>query len=560
MAVGPSRKIQAVKHLWDLISRESKGARREIVIAAGVSGLANAAIVAIIGEASQTAAYDNINLRYLLLFMVAMALYIIGQRYSAMRMVRITTHLGQALRVRVVDKVQASELPVLERIGTSRIVNALSRDATTISDSGEAMIDGLQAVIFVSFAYAYIAWLSLYAFVLSVISAAAAMTIVMRQRARTQALLGRTRAMEVEFLNNVTDAIDGFKEARLNGRRREELQGDIHATSAAVTALREEVEDVQTRSAILGRSALYVLIALVVFLLPAVVQTYSSVITETVTAILFVVGPLGLLVGIVPYLERANEAARAISELEAQLDTENATAAAAATAHPATAMLAVKPITLDDARFAYKAGHGDLFVLGPVSFSVEPGEIVFLTGGNGTGKSTLLKLLTGLYLVDSGQILLGDTPVTRENLQSYREMFSAIFSDFHLFRRLYGLLGTDESAVTDLLRQMQLDHKVKFTHDRFSNLDLSSGQRKRLALVVSLLEDRPILVFDELAADQDPQFRRFLYEELLPGLKADGRTVIAATHDDRYFHVADKVVRLEYGKVDYVGPFERHAV
>ena len=542
-----------MKHLWDLISRESKAERREIVIATGVSGLANAAIVAIIGEASQTAAYDNINLRYLLLFILAMTLYVIGQRYSASRMVRITTHLGQTLRVRVVDKVQASELPVLERIGKSRIVNALSRDATTISDSGEAMIDGLQAVIFVVFAYAYIAWLSLPAFALSVMAAVAAMTLVMRNQAKTQELLRRTRAGEVEFLNNVTDAIDGFKEARINTRRREDLQRDVHATSEAVSALREEVEDVHTRSTILGRSSLYVLIAVVVFMLPAMVQTYNAVITETVTAILFVVGPLGLLVGIVPYLERANEAARAISELEGQLDAENA-ASAAAPAAPADAPRTAEPITLDEVRFSYKAADGDLFTLGPVSFDIAPGELIFLTGGNGSGKSTLLKLLTGLYMPDAGRIHAGGSAVTPATVQRYREMFSAIFSDFHLFRRLYGLLGTDEAAVTRLLRQMQIDHKVQFAGDQFSNLDLSTGQRKRLALVVSLLEDRPILVFDELAADQDPDFRRFLYEELLPSLKAAGRTVIAATHDDRYFAVADKVVKLEYGRIASVGP------
>lgn len=540
-----------MKHLWALIYRESADVRREIVIATGISGFANAAIVAIIGEAAQTAGYDNLNLRYLLLFIIAMALYIVGQRYSASRMVRITTNLGQTLRVRVVDKVQASELSALERIGKSRIVNALSRDATTIADSGEAMIDGLQAVIFAVFAYLYIAWLSLPAFILSVLSATAAITLVLRNQARTHELLERTRAREVEFLNNVTDAIDGFKEARLNSRRREDLQRDIHTTSEAVQALREEVEDVHTRGTILGRSALYVLIAIVVFMLPAMVRTYSAVITETVTAILFIVGPLGLLVGIVPYLQRANEAARAISELETQLDSENARARNGHTHAPVTPM-APGVIRLEDVRFSYKSHAGDLFTLGPASLTIQPGEMVFLTGGNGSGKSTLLKILTGLYLPDAGRIHVDDRSVTPETLQNYREMFSAIFSDFHLFRRLYGMLGTDEQAVSTLLEKMQLQEKVQFTDDAFSNLDLSTGQRKRLALVVSLLEKRPILVFDELAADQDPAFRRALYEELLPALKAAGHTVIAATHDDRYFGVADRVIRLEYGKVQEI--------
>jgi putative ATP-binding cassette transporter len=546
-----------VTYLWDLIRREPFATRREIVIATGVSGLANAAIVAIIATAAQTAGYDNINLRYLLLFAIAMTLYIICQRYSAIRMVRITTHIGQTLRVRVVEKVIDSELPVLERIGTNRVVNALSRDATTISDSGEAMIDGLQAVIFVAFAYLYILWLSLPAFILSLASAVLSVSVAMRNQQLTQTLLGRQRAREVDFLNNVNDAIAGFKETRLNARRRTDLRADIHLTSAAVAALREEVEDVHTRSTIIGRSALYILVALVVFALPTLVQTYNKVISETMTAILFVVGPLGLLVGIVPYLARANEAARAICELEQQLDAEHAGTPRVG-ANGAPVPLPPGPIVLEQARFAYKSGDGDLFVLGPISLRVEPGQIVFLTGGNGSGKSTLLKLLTGLYVPDSGLILSDNVPIGPDNMQAYRERFSAIFSDFHLFRRLYGMLGTSDAAVAELLQRMQLAHKVQFSGDRFSNLELSTGQRKRLALVVSLLEHRPVLVFDELAADQDPGFRRFLYEELFATLKAEGHTVIAATHDDRYFHIADTIVKLEYGKVDYVGPYERH--
>src|SRR6185437_3963587 len=176
----------------------------------------------------------------------------------------------------------------------------LSRDATTISDSGEAMIDGLQAVIFVAFAYLYILWLSLPAFILSLASAVLSVSVAMRNQQLTQTLLGRQRSREVDFLNNVNDAIEGFKETRLNSRRRADLRADIRATSTAVAALREEIEDVHTRSTIIGRSALYILVALVVFALPTLVQTYNKVISETMTAILFVVGPLGLLVGIAP--------------------------------------------------------------------------------------------------------------------------------------------------------------------------------------------------------------------------------------------------------------------
>jgi ABC-type siderophore export system fused ATPase/permease subunit len=190
------------------------------------------------------------------MFGIAMALYVYCQRHSAIRMIRITTQLSQTTRLRLVDKVQAAELPVLERIGKNPIVNALSRDATTIAESGEAMIDGLQAAIFATFAFLYIAWLSLPAFFLTGASAVGAMLAVLRTQNKTQALLRRARATEVEFLNNVNDAIDGFKEARLHDRRREDVRHDVHATADAVTALRQGIEDVHTRTSIMGRSVL----------------------------------------------------------------------------------------------------------------------------------------------------------------------------------------------------------------------------------------------------------------------------------------------------------------
>jgi putative ATP-binding cassette transporter len=187
-----------------------------------------------------------------------------------------------------------------------------------------------------------------------------------------------------------------------------------------------------------------------------------------------------------------------------------------------------------------------------VSFSITPGRITFIIGGNGSGKSTLLKVIAGLYAPDSGTIRVDGTPLAAIDPQSYRELFAAIFADFHLFERLYGLLGTDPEQVTSLLREMELDRKVRFIDDRFTTLELSTGQRKRLALIVSLLDERPVFLFDELAADQDPEFRRFLYEQLLPRLRAGGHAVIAATHDDRYFHVADTLIKMEYGKVVHV--------
>jgi putative ATP-binding cassette transporter len=193
-------------------------------------------------------------------------------------------------------------------------------------------------------------------------------------------------------------------------------------------------------------------------------------------------------------------------------------------------------------------GTGSVFRLGPVDLEARAGEILFIVGGNGSGKSTLLKALTGLYHPQSGSITLDDTLLAQDSAVWYRSHFAAVFSEYHLFERLYGLYDVAPERVRELLATMQISDKTAFENGRFTTLDLSHGQRKRLALLVAILEDRPILVLDEWAADQDPPFRRYFYEELLPSLKREGRTIIAVTHDDKYFGMADRVVKMEYGE------------
>jgi putative ATP-binding cassette transporter len=77
---------------------------------------------------------------------------------------------------------------------------------------------------------------------------------------------------------------------------------------------------------------------------------------------------------------------------------------------------------------------------------------------------------------------------------------------------------------------------------RLSTTRLSAGQRRRLALLQVFLDRRPVVALDEWAAEQDPIFRRVFYTELLPELQRRGATVVAITHDDRYFHIADRCV------------------
>ena len=206
----------------------------------------------------------------------------------------------------------------------------------------------------------------------------------------------------------------------------------------------------------------------------------------------------------------------------------------------------------------HREGRDLDFTLGPVDLELEPGEVVFLVGGNGSGKTTLAKLLVGLYRPDGGEIRLDGRPVGAEELDDYRQLFSVVFADFYLFDRLLGLEAPDlDERARRYLEELQIDHKVEVEGGELSTLELSQGQRKRLALLTAYLEDRPVYLFDEWAADQDPTFKEVFYGEVLPDLARRGKGVVAISHDDRYYRLGDRVVKLEDGRVVHDGPPSR---
>jgi putative ATP-binding cassette transporter len=276
---------------------------------------------------------------------------------------------------------------------------------------------------------------------------------------------------------------------------------------------------------------------------------------QITAAILFILGPVTEMIGSVSQFFRCNDAVHHIREIERRLDSMAVNGAngvnGASPATPTPDLAGFQSLACEEVTFRYKSPQGgnDSFGIGPISLNVKPGEILFIVGGNGSGKSTFLKLLTGLYAPATGLIRLDGRVITEETLADYRSLFSPVFTDFHLFDRLYGLGGVDPALTQELLNQTELADKTGIVDGRFTNLNLSTGQKKRLALTVALLEQRPILVFDEVAADQDPQFRKQLYETRFKEWQRAGKTIIAVTHDDAYFQVADRVIKLEYGRI-----------
>jgi putative ATP-binding cassette transporter len=359
--------------------------------------------------------------------------------------------------------------------------------------------------------------------------------------------MDQAHRQEIAFQRTLDDVVQGFKELQLSRRERlavaEQLvevaeQSRTHKLQANLHTIFDNV---------FGGAALFVLLMAVVFLLPILLPQSSQTTQQVVTTILYILGPIGGVVQGLSGVAGVEAGIAHLYELESRLD-------AGLEPHhrqPVKRLQQFEEIKLEAVRMRYLDSDGTpLFTSGPHNLTLRAGETVFIVGGTGTGKSTLLKLLTGLYPAEEGHLVLDGQPVEPRTLEAYRSLFATVFTDFHLFPRLYGLPeGVDDTAVNVWIERLGLTSKTHCEAGRLTHTDLSTGQRKRLALLIAVLEARPVCLFDELAADQDPVFRRHFYEVLLPELKTQGRTLIIVSHDDAYFHCADRVLRLDAGHV-----------
>lgn len=534
--------------LLQLIRDEAREDVRGLFVAASLAGLSNALILALINASVSSNSLGDV--RTFVMIGLSVALYVLCARYTYHRTTTLVEGALLRIKMRVIDKIDRAEFQALERLGTSEIYDRLTENIATLSDSAGPIATLMQSLCIVACASFYILWISPPAFLLLALLNIAGIclySVKAREIGGYLATAGKTR---VTFFDRMTDLLKGFKELRFSRKRSREIRADIAETSDELRSVMVTANKLFNDNHIFVQCILFVLLISVVFVLPQYVDSIDAATVSTLVAcVLFFWGPLGGAVGGVPAYMRSNLALTHIKSLEAKLEgAARATNPDAPDTDPWNG--GFSSIEVQDVEFEYAAGKDDdAFRIGPMNLRIDRGELLFVVGGNGSGKSTFMKVLTGLYPPTRGALRMDHAAIRPETVVAYREMFSTIFSDFHLFSRVYGLLDVDSAAVTALLRQMEIGDKTSFEGGRFTRRDLSTGQRKRLAMIIALLEDRPICVFDEWAADQDPEFRRYFYEVLLPGLKQRGKTVIAVTHDDRYFHCADRVVTLEYGQI-----------
>jgi putative pyoverdin transport system ATP-binding/permease protein len=338
----------------------------------------------------------------------------------------------------------------------------------------------------------------------------------------------------------------GAKELKMHSdRRRAFFSEGLEKTASSLRDRNISGQNLYSAAASWGQTLVFVVVGVILFLLPMVHHLTNAMMMAYALTLLYLMAPLQTVMNTLPQLSRANVALKKIEEIGFTLGRQGSEETAGEGLPPA----GWNTLELRSVAHSYqREGETGAFVLGPINLSFRPGELVFIIGGNGSGKTTFVKLLTGLYAPEEGQIFLDGKAV--EARETYRQQFSTVFADFYLFEQMLGLSNPQlDDQAREYLSRLNLSHKVRIVDGKLSTTDLSQGQRKRLALLTAYLEDRPIYVFDEWAADQDPQFKAVFYMELLPDLKARGKTVFVITHDDRYFHVADRIIKLEDGKI-----------
>ena len=518
-----------------------------IIVAGLISGLTNTLLIATINSSlNQTQTSTST----LVLTFGALCLTLATLRFiSGALLVHLMKRVMVSMRLHLCNKILSAPLRLLEQLGSARLIATLTSDVRSLASAYIFLPMLVMNFAILLGCLIYLCWLSPLLLLASLVFMAIGMVSHQLPVMKTMQYMKRSRETTDVVFKHLRGLIEGIKELKLHRRRRNEFYSKlIEPNTRSMEQDNATGEIIWAAATSWGHILFFIFIGLVLFAVPRVKPVESMVLTGYTLTIMYMMGPLEFVLSFMPSLTRANVAMKKIDTLTNSLDEQVVIEAASdSDVNPGW-----QSIDFLGIQHAYRRENEDTeFILGPIDLSLQPGEILFITGGNGSGKTTLAKLLVGLYIPQQGEIRLDGKPITDERRDNYRQLFSVVFSDFFLFENLLGVSDFNvETKAQEYLSKLQLDRKVEIKDKTLSTLELSQGQRKRLALLTAYLEDRSIYVFDEWAADQDPQFKEVFYFELLARLKAAGKTVIVISHDDRFYHVADRVIKLNYGLVE----------
>ncbi len=533
----------------------ARNARSRLLVAVAsgmVSGLSSMALLALFTIVLRGGnRFSTLTLACVLL---ALCLFLPLTRFmSEVVLVRLAQAELFNLRMRLSRRILGAALRHLEVLGPEPLMTSFTEDIPRIIDA-LSLVPGLCLNMTIAFSgFVYLGFLSWRVLLLVLGFLVLGLLVYQLPMAHAgRAFRAARQELDVLF-GHFKDLTEGVKELKLHSRRRDVFLSEVlYETAAARSKHMLNAFNLHGVANSFGQMLVFIAIGLILF---SSITSHSgmSVLAGSIITLLYITSALQFVMNVLPAVAGADVALQRLDGLTRQLESPGVLELEKDVATDIG--LRCEDLTLRAVTHAYRSKkEKEAFILGPIDMSLKAGQLVVLAGGNGSGKTTLAKIITGLYPAENGELLLDGQPITDENREFYRQHFSAIFYDFHLFESLLGLEKPNlDDRARERLARLQLSHVVSIQNGVLSTTQLSQGQRKRLALLTASLEDRPIYVFDEWAADQDPEFKEFFYRELLSDLKAKGKLVLIICHDDHYFDVADRIIKLESGKIIYDG-------
>ncbi|MBF0311943.1 MAG: cyclic peptide export ABC transporter [Oligoflexia bacterium] len=537
-----------------ILKRESESSLHPLeyfnLIAMGLlSGIFNSLIIFFITNILLS---NQSNYFALICFGSVFVAYIYLRKKIESQLVKIAHNTSFEVRNKIIQKILASKYYYFEKTKKETIHTTLNNDAEVIGTSANTAIVIFTNIVSVLFIFAYLSTISFVATMIILITIILISLIYygVNQIARNH--WENARDSQNVFIRLVDGLIYGIKDIILHSNKKMEYQKDIYSACQRYKNEKIGASLKFVNTYIVGESLILIVLGLIISILPLYFSEFTGKnLISFVVIFLYLTGPIGTVLYNIPEITQIRISWRRIRKLISDLNNINQHCAIVTLEkHDTTAeIVGVKKIDrLDVNNLCFKYENDESpFGIGPINFNLHAGEALFITGGNGSGKTTLLKTILGLYPIITGEVKINGSAVTDGSLGEY---FSGVFSDFHLFHKLYAGPSNDDEAA-DILKKLELDHKVSMSDNRYSTLGLSRGESKRLALFQCLLSDRSVYFFDEWAADQDPRFKKIFYHQIIPMIKKKGKIILVITHDDNYFHTADKIIKLVQGKIHY---------
>lgn len=484
---------------------------------------------------------------------------VVSQRFQVY-MIKLTNNILFEFEISIMQKLRYASYEDFQKLGSEKVYTAIN-DARTLGNVPQLFVNTFNSLIMAVCCMVYMFWVSTVGGVLVIAIMSVLLIVYLVRNKQAERDLNKLRDLQNDYYKYLRDLMLGFKEVKMSILRNDNIFNKFLVRNRNESrGLSQDTSIRYMNNELTGSYSWYIVLGVIMFVLP---NFFGLSINETsafIVTVLYLIGPIAGLITFLPIVTQVKIALTRLNQYDQLLDSKSKSRIM----HGDLAQINEEFSSIEFRNVTYDYFDEDknkIFTFGPVNVTIQKGEKVFITGGNGSGKTTFVKLLTGLYVPTSGEIFLNGHLITEKNHPYYRDQISAIFTNNHIFDENYDEfdLGTNNLKLTSYIEVMKLTDKISSDDDHYiMSGDLSQGQRKRLAMILAMMESRAIMVLDEWAAEQDPEFRAYFYKKILNHLVENEKTIIAITHDDAYFKLANRIIKFDFGQIIADAPVEEH--